>query len=256
MKKFASLLLTFLMVFVLASCGEKADPKATYQAALEKNAALTELDVQMDMDIESETNGISVPVTSSVGIKANLSDKENPMFAMTMNMDMGGISFDIPIYYKDGYMYMEVLGQKMKQQTDMAEAMKSFGTQDTQALSAFTDDMISSAAFAEGNENQIILTLNSNALSSLSEMMFSNSQEAVPMDDMTIKTLTATIDIKDGYIVKQVVNLEGTVTTEGQESSVKCLVTSTINNPGQSVTIDFPDFSDFVEVEGDSSFLS
>ena len=255
MKKLASMLLVLVMVFALAACGgQSADPKEAYQAAVEKNAALTSVDFQMDANMTVKSSGLSVPVTYSVGMKMDRADEENPEFAMNMKMDMTGITFEMHIYYRDGYVYMDVLGQKVKQAMDMQSAMDQLGSVDTSSAVEFTDDMIADIQFAEGNNNQIVLTLNNNALSAMQGILSeATDSSSMRLDDMSFDTFTCTIDLTDGYITKQVVDLNGSYTVDGQEATMEGTITITINNPGQEVKIDFPDFSDYVEAS-DSGF--
>ncbi len=70
--------------------------------------------------------------------------------------------------------------------------------------------------------------------------------------DMNISDvqLVTTVN-KDGYIIKQDIKMNMDVTTAGQTVATTAAAVVEYINPGQEVTIDFPDFSDYVESEGD-----
>ena len=52
---------------------------------------------------------------------------------------------------------------------------------------------------------------------------------------------------KDGYIAQESMTMVMTMTVEGQEITLTLNMDAVYNNPGQAVTVDFPDLSDFVE---------
>ena len=67
--KGVSTLLSAAMLLSMTGCGAKEDPKAVLDAALTKNAEMSDSDMDLSMDLSVDQNGMSISIVSDGNMK-------------------------------------------------------------------------------------------------------------------------------------------------------------------------------------------
>lgn len=259
MKRMVSLLLCgLLMVFAFTGCKQNADPKAAYAAAAQKNSELKATDLTMEMAMKGEAEGESVDINMDTDMKVVPKDNDNMDMAMKMTYQMMGMTLEMPIYYTDGYAYMELLGQKVKVKASKDD-LQSKGPFDI-TMEKFDESFFKEIQVGEQKDGGTSYTYigDPDKLGqigdNIKEQLKSLTSEMGVKIDFSDANGSFTID-KDGYLSAQTVNLKMAMEAQGESVTFDISVTIKLNNPGQAVTIDFPDFSDYQESDQDISSL-
>lgn len=251
MKKVISMLMAVLMIVSMAACsgsGEKEnstgkDPKELYKEASEKMEKLEEMDTKMVMKMDMSAAGQSVTMNMDVDIQ---SSKDG--LAMKMSMDAAGQNVDMNMWYKDNYLYMDVMGQKMKMASTEEDALASAGGI---AMEEIESDIIKDiSAKTEGENTVITFTADGSKMLDYAMSLLSSSDAVAGAEDVQVKDVACSVTVnKDTYITKMTMNLPMTMKISGQSMEATIDLTMTYNNVGQPVNITFPDFSGYAEVQ-------
>lgn len=257
MKKILSVLLSVMLVLAMAGCGggeEKEKPKdakVLLEEATEKMKDIESMDFSMLMDMDMEMAGESIAMQMEMDVQVQDQGKETMKMAMPMTMKMPsqGVTMDMNMYYTEGYYYMDMLGTKMKMPMDVAEMME--GMKDgTSATDISTDGMMELEM--EEKEDSYIISFVGDTEKMLeyskSVMESMQSMSGVEGADVTLDDIKGTITIdKDGYIKEQVIDMNMTMTVEGEAVATTITTTITYNSIGEDVEVVFPDLSEYQE---------
>ena len=250
MKKLIAFALSLLMVVGLSTGTMAAsDPKSVYQAAMEKTAQLPSTDMSMKMDGTISVAGQSMDYSATVGAKVVQKSQYDFDMAMNMQMNIMGVSVIYNTYYTDGYYYMDLLGQKMKMEMNLKEAMEQIASMGggfldgTEYLSDFSMD-----------GNKITYTMKADALNQVLDRVLGEELNYLDLaeEDIGVQMSdfkgTAVID-SNGYLAEESVSGAIETQTMGETVSMTMNMQVIYNNPGQPVSITMPDLSDYVEME-------
>ena len=107
--------------------------------------------------------------------------------AMTMSMDMGELGEQaVTAYYKDGWIYEEVMGMKIKMQLPIEEALKMANSDAFTAL-MFDESAVSYSSVKDiGGGKEFDFTLKGNMLSDLMSEVMGSMLDALGGEDMDI----------------------------------------------------------------------
>ncbi|MCI8332476.1 MAG: hypothetical protein HFE78_06595 [Clostridiales bacterium] len=122
-KKYGAFLLAILCcLFAFASCSEQAD---AYQLYLDMNKAMentTSMKATMDGNMQMSVSGESLELQLKSEITAIEYSEEQTDAAMTMEISLAQLgSVNTSIYVKDGYVYQDVMGMKIKTEMESEE---------------------------------------------------------------------------------------------------------------------------------------
>ena len=262
MKKTAAFLLTALLCLGLGACDKAAtdggsggaqsdDPKAMYQQATEKMAALEYMDATTEMKINMTAGGTAEEMSVKMDTKRQNVDGALK-FSATMSMSAGEDSLVMDTYYADDYYYIQMGELKLKQKADasMAQAMSGMMLElDANALSDFALDEQTNTISFTGDPDQ----LSGLADSAMSQLQTTTGQ--LPEGtDIQISDVKGSITLDDnGYIASQALEMKCTFTVNGEASDMDYVINVTNNNPGETGEVALPDdLASYVEIPADS----
>lgn len=255
MKRIVALLLCVILTLSLVACGrknqeEQKTPKEIFAIAVEKNEALDslELDITMDMLMQLGASNISMSMEGK-----NIEIKKDGGYQMMteMTVKMLGQENVQKTYYKDGYLYEEVDGQKVKIAMSVDEILagnasqKGFFELDDEVFSQF--DMTRSEdgyAFDMKVDPDHMDEVVNKILGNMESILGGTGGSSLNMENFKVKYVVN----KEGYFSSAVVTLTLKMSVQGQEVNCDMTLNLTSPHPGEDVTITFPDFSDFVDL--------
>ena len=237
---------------------DKIDTYETYLAQCGDWAKETAMDMDMAMKLNMAILGQTVDMDMDAKIQVNL-DNSNLQMAMTSTTKAEGETVPMNMWIKDGWLYTEAEGKKVKSKMDMTDLQELIN-----ASASYTDaaekqglyllDSITSSKDSAGNT---VYTMGySSALGSIAEAAgeMSGSAAMEGLGDVSVDvgkmTCTVTIDKDNNPIAMGFsFDMKMAITAEGQTVNVTCKCTAdiTINAVGDKVTVTYPDLSQFVE---------
>lgn len=253
MKMFKSVLMGAVLTLALTGCssGESKDYKAIYNEAVQKGAELEDMEASIVMDMKMSMGDQEMTMKMDSEVKTAKNDAGEQQFYMTAKTDMLDQSVDMTYFYTDGYFYMDAMGSKIKAQMDFEQMVENVGSAGIDYINA--DMMDSFNAKEENGEIIIDYTMSADSANQYIKDMMEQmgTAEALAGGDFEVKAVSGTANINsDGYISKQLVNMELSITAEGQSMDMTISANSEVKNPGQPVTIEMPtDLDSYQEVD-------
>lgn len=266
MKKIVAVLLSVAMLFALSSCakkddgGDKAELSKNYAAATQKTSELTAMDADVNMKMNMEAAGEKMDMSMKMKVQATPKGENDGDMAMKISMDAQGQSVEMGMYYTEGYMYMDILGQKMKAKVDMDDAEEQMGNQTGEYLDLNPEEFLTLSMKKTGDDVVYTFKGDPKKLTNLTDTMMQNIKQQLASSGMSdvkfdIKDISGTTTVnKDGYVTKQDITLGCEMNVQGQTAKLAIVMDMIYNNPGQAVTVEFPSFEGYTEV--DASDLS
>ena len=251
-KRVSMWLIVLLMVCSLMGCSKEKEltPEDVYVAAYEKIYSVPGIDVEMDMDMSMAAEG----ETMEMGLKADLlmenPNSEEMKMDMKMTMNMLGIGIDVQAYYVDGYYLMDMMGQKIKYLMPMDEAMGQAAMMQEVAVEALSEITMT-------EEDGLRILNYSVDMAKLAEGFMdeylNNMGMAEMQEGLEYKSMQGVMKVnEEGYPVEIMMKLEMTMEMEGVQVDCAADMTAVYNNPGQPVTVEIPDASEYIEVDAES----
>lgn len=251
MMRTAAVILSAIMVFSMTACAKKQDPAEVFDAAVKKNSELTSMDMDTTMTMTMTQGEESMDVSVDMNMKVvNLNEDTIEYLAETKTSLMGQ-SMDATIFYKDGYYYMESMGQKVKYPMNLSELMESV-KQSTESTNLQSEQMKEITMTQEGDNTILTFTADPEKMNTyLSEVMGSMSGiGAMEGMEMTFKDASGTYTVnKDGYYTDMTMKMAVDMTVQDETLSMDMDIVGKINNPGQEVTVEIPDTEGYTEIE-------
>lgn len=259
LKKFAAFFMAFTMTFALCACGsgdsgkdsgkKELDAKKIYEEAIEKNASLTSMDMTSVVKMSLSQGDEAMDFITSMDTKVSGMNTDSLVYYAKTAMDMSGESVEMEMYYNDGYCYLSQDSQAIKYAYDMDGITEQVQQSvDTSIISA--DSMEELTAKKDGDGYIIDFVADPDSMTDYVNQAISSLQDAMAGVSMDIEKVDGTYAInKDGYYTSAKVNMEISMSAEGETISMAMTVDATINNPGEDVTITLPDVSGYTEVD-------
>lgn len=232
------------------------DPAAeeVYRAAYAKNEALTSADVDASYVMSMEMEGM----TLDIGMDMNMKMKglpDNIEYVASGTMDLLGAEIPMTMFYTDGYMYTDTMGQKTKQPMEAMEAV----AQANSTMSGVEVDLSAMRGMRMHTENGntvISYTMDPSAMNSImdSAMMDMSAYDAMGADyQVVINRCEGTMTINsEGYYEAASIymDMSATISAEGESMDVgyKIDMDMTYNNPGQEVNFELPSTEGYQEM--------
>ena len=245
--------LAVVLAFGLTACGGggKEDAKDVYKAAMEKMNSLESMAAGMDITVKMSDGSGSMDITMDAEMKIQDIKKESMALSMDMNVGMSGITMAMQAYYADGWYMMETMGQKMKYQMPLEDAMGQAAMSQGMDLSALGE-----ITMEEKNGEK---TLSYQA--DIAKMKDANTEEYLSFLDslglgdladtgLTYETVEGTMTVNsEGYATSNTIHIVASIEEDGQSMEMDINVAVTYENPGQDVTVEIPDASEFTEID-------
>lgn len=251
LRRTMAMLLSLLMIGMFMGCaGKESDPIEVMEAAQQKNSQLTSSDLTMTMDMAFSTSGLTMDMALDMDCKA-VGSGEDTQLAMTGNVSAMGMELPMEMYYTDGYMYTNVLEQKVKQAMSLENAEEQIMT--ISSIGPLPQEAYKSLTMEEDGDNQVIsFTADGTQMTDLVTNLLSQFENQLgESGTYTIGDVTGTLTVNgDGYVASETLSIPLTMTVPDMgdmEMTMDCAITN--HNPGQEVTISFPDFSDYIETD-------
>lgn len=252
MKKFWSVLLIAIMVVTMTGCKEeKKDPKVMFEEAMEKMEELDSVDMSANIDMTMDMEDEMIEMTVNMDVKMENMQEENMKMAAPINMKMMGVTIEGDFYYADGYYYMDMLGQKIKVAMDINELNETY----TESLGINIKDLDMYKDFVMEEKDDLyviqfvcddekVMEYSKNIMESMGNMY------TVEWDDMGLEEMQGSITVnEEGYVVEQVMDITMSMEIEEVSTTYDMVMTTTYHNPGEDVTVELPDVSEYLEME-------
>ncbi len=273
MKKLSALIMALALAFSVTACSggnNKSDSSSEdtgrtaqeiLESNLEKSKDMKDVDMTMAVKYVYETSSEdssssdsssedSSSQTISMNYDAKISDsgEDNMKMAMEGALSASGVSIDMNIYYSDGYYYLNMMDQKMKQQMDVSNLQKQISS--TTSQSQLPVDNYKNIVVSQDDDGNTVLDyeLNEDGLNEYIQMaadqISSASGSTASSDDLNgirISSFsgTRTLDKDDNTLKDSAEFVMVSSSYEGETVTVTMDVT--YNNPGKSVTVTLPD---------------
>lgn len=260
-------------VFLFSSC-EQPDALEAYQEAWEKTNQLTELDTSYQADFEIDAQDIWMEVSASGQIQQRLKDGLPEEFFSRMKGKALGMTQEETTYYKDGVLYTDSMGEKIKTEFPMGEFSREMAVSEFPSWFQLDGEIFQECSLKKQGSEQhftgkvdgekLKAALLDNIIDSLGEEVEEEDKEEFRRqmeqmaDYVTLSDVELTLVITgDGYIGSQGVSMklkmEGLsellgdmMIGETEEVSVDMAEISlafsmTNHQPGKAVSITVPD---------------
>lgn len=256
----AAVLVLFILLVTVGST--QADPVELLNSASEKTSELSDLDmemaVQMTITFDSEMTdmlGIAgdMDINMDMNMKTSNIRTSDLMYQADLTFDMGFSdlrqSMDMRTVLADGYCYLDTMGQKIKYPMELEE-MTDMLEQNTSAASMTFEGIHITSMEKDMGNTVIAYTADSDELNGL--IAETLGLLGGDFDDIvyTINSMSGDVTIgKDGYFTRQNVSMDLVIDMLGVSFPVIADVQISYVNPGQPVEIVLPDPEGYMEVD-------
>ena len=253
MKRMLSVLFALALMLGLTACSSAPTAQEVYDQAIANLNAATGLDANLDMTMTMSDETDSMDISMGAAMKAQDVKTETMKMDMLMNVDVMGMSVEMQTYYADGYYMMDLMGQKIKYAMPLDDAMEQVSL--TQELS---DEMMENLTMEESDGVRTLsysvdvakLGEASTAEEYMSILESMGLADMMGDTNMTYDSMSGTMTVnEDGYMTSNNVSMAGTVDVEGTPVNFELQMGLTYNNPGQAVTVEIPDASEYIEID-------
>ena len=245
-KRVLPVLLAGLMLLGFSGC-QKANPTEILQNAMSKTQSLESVEYNLEASLDTESGGMRIGFDVDINLKA-VNDKENPAMAYTMSTALMGQDINIDIIYKDGTLYSDSMGYKIKSTMDYDEFMEESSEifELTEFNSEDIKDLVDLEMKMDGDNVIFFFTADEEKAKSLQDsiMKAMDMQSDDAQQEINLKSLSGEYTVnKDGYLIGQKIDLSCEVTQDDVTSSADVTMNLSLVNPGQAVeiTVEDPD---------------
>lgn len=227
----------------------KLDPKEVYSEAMKKNAELTSMDMVMDMNMDMKFGEESMSMAMEMAMKADGYNTDDIKCLITNTTSADGESFEMTMFYTDGYYYMDAMGQKVKYAMD-ASAMSEQAEASSAGMEVDVEWMSDITLEEKGEDTLLTFTGDPSKMGSFVEEILANSGSDMEGMEMSLKSVSGECLIgADGYLKSEKLVMEIELSAQGETASMVMDMAMTYNNPGQPVTIELPSTDGYTEVD-------
>lgn len=242
MKRTLAIALTAVLCAVLMCVPAFAadDPYYFYERAMKnfENVRSVEMDIDMSGSITAAGESIDFSATGRASqITHNKTEAE---LAMEMTMELLGQTVKMNTYYKDGYMYQNVMGQKLKTPLDMQQMLaQSYGIE-----TDLEEAMFENATVSRVLGGHLIRTkISGDALNTLMAGYMASAYESMGLagTEMELGDMAYSILVDTDFNVRAYgIQYGATVTAEGETVQVDYSMDCTILSTNRISAIQYP----------------
>ena len=262
MKKTLSLVLIILMSLTLFSCGNKPSTStnegttaaSVIGKALEQARTNPVHDMTLEMNMDMKMMGTSqvLSLATSVQVENPLETEISKMRgAGRMNTAIMGQEIDFIYYIVDGEMCISGMGANACGSVEDMSGLTGSSTEDlfNTQQSIFGSDLDGVDFTLVENADTYVLTADvsdAEVINKLLKEATSSASASEGFEEVNFSNFTLEMILDKEYnLVSQDISYVMSGKMQGYEVEADVELVITINNPGQPVVIDFPDFSSF-----------
>ena len=257
MKKLIAVLLGINLIFI-SGCSSQPTPTASTSQTQEEvikefqdvigsvntaDSATIESNIKVDMVVEE--NVVHIDMVSSIKTQDISS---NPLMAMNMTMTVLGQDMNTNMYYTNGNLYSDVVGNKSVQEMDVETMLSQVQNQASMGSSSFDPDMIETITKSESNGNSVYdFTFSTEGI----ETYLGNYTQSAGISsnevgsDIKVSEASGSLTVDSNNLpVSQTVKMDVELPVNG--ASIRMTVSGTIDYSDIGTTVvEIPDLSDF-----------
>ena len=233
-----------------------------YVAAAAAMNEQTRMDVSVDLQAAVDLDGqpmmtLSMPMDMKMDMDLQNMDQSQLSMAGTMTIAMdealagaagseSSTTQDMTYYYADGVYYMDLGGEKVKMAMSFEDAMAQMGD-----LNQMQSESICLIDSIVASGSTMTVTYSASGMSSLVDSMLSNMGMASAGVDLTMGNISASVTVEDGVVRTMNITAVIDMGVEGMTMTMDMAMDMTINEMGDSVTVDVPaDLDSYTEIIG------
>ena len=230
--------------------GMENDPAAVEadRTAYEKNENLTTADVDANYVMTMEMEGVSLDIGMNMNMKMRGLDGNNLEFLAEGTMTMLGAEIPMTMFYTDGYMYTDAMGEKSRQPMEAMEAVAQANSTVSSGVDMDLSVMRGMRMREENGKTIISFSMDPVMMNSVmnSMMLDMSAYEELGVDaSYQLNSCSGEMVINsEGYYESMVLNMDMgmDMSAEGETLHVvyKLNMDMTYNNPGQEVSFTLP----------------
>ncbi len=253
--KILSLVLVFAMLtLAFASCGTTAEDKVA--AAMAKMASAKKTDCTAIINVEMDMGGMKIEMPMNMVMKTDTTDATKPVVYAEVSMTLMGETVKTTSFYKDGYLYTEASGQKVKMAMSYEEMMEGSdtGIDTAKIFEAKKDSIDESFVITENDDGSITVKMTVTKAEFASDLADFSEELAESLGDnggveISDTVFEFTVD-KDCNVsaLKATMNIDMTI--QGQKVAVAYEMDFTYRPAGEDFEITLPtDLGSYKEVK-------
>lgn len=247
-----------LLCPMTAYAAQSEEALALYNQVQEKSAATTDMNAFYDFKIKLggsmlENAGVSL---SDMRLEMNIKMNHITEPALLRYMaycrmtDPEGSQLTYSMYYMDGYMYMDMLGQKIKMPMAMGDIMQ----QSMASASAFdiSADVVKDMNLWDEGENKVIgFTIDDSKMNEFIHTVLSSTGMSGMLDgtNISIHNVSGEYVVNpNGDLIKMRLKMDMNMTMDGETITITMDGDVGIADPGQPVDVPLPNIAEYTDI--------
>lgn len=229
---------------------KELDPLELYTQASEKSRELQDMEMTIDMQMKLMQGEESLDIGSKMDMKIKGNGTDTMEYYTDSVTTLMEQEISSTMFYKDGYYYMDTMGQKYKYAYDVQQLME----QVEESISASAPEIsgIQNIA-AEEKDGTTILTfdVDPSQMNAYVENALGALGDASQTGSVEIQKVSGTCTVgSEGYFTTIDLNMSFSMDIQGTAVDVEATAASSISNVGDQVTISYPeDLNEYTEVD-------
>lgn len=229
---------------------KELDPLELYTQASEKSRELQDMEMTIDMQMKLMQGEESLDIGSKMDMKIKGNGTDTMEYYTDSVTTLMEQEISSTMFYKDGYYYMDTMGQKYKYAYDVQQLME----QVEESISASAPEIsgIQNIA-AEEKDGTTILTfdVDPSQMNAYVENALGALGDASQTGSVEIQKVSGTCTVgSEGYFTTTDLNMSFSMDIQGTAVDVEATAASSISNVGDQVTISYPeDLNEYTEVD-------
>lgn len=229
---------------------KELDPLELYTQASEKSRELQDMEMTIDMQMKLMQGEESLDIGSKMDMKIKGNGTDTMEYYTDSVTTLIEQEISSTMFYKDGYYYMDTMGQKYKYAYDVQQLM----AQVEESISASAPEIsgIQNIA-AEEKDGTTILTfdVDPSQMNAYVENALGALGDASQTGSVEIQKVSGTCTVgSEGYFTTTDLNMSFSMDIQGTAVDVEATAASSISNVGDQVTISYPeDLNEYTEVD-------
>lgn len=229
---------------------KELDPLELYTQASEKSRELQDMEMTIDMQMKLMQGEESLDIGSKMDMKIKGNGTDTMEYYTDSVTTLMEQEISSTMFYKDGYYYMDAMGQKYKYAYDVQQLME----QVEESISASAPEIsgIQNIA-AEEKDGTTILTfdVDPSQMNAYVENALGALGDASQTGSVEIQKVSGTCTVgSEGYFTTTDLNMSFSMDIQGTAVDVEATAASSISNVGDQVTISYPeDLNEYTEVD-------
>lgn len=272
-KRIVSLFLVLVVLcsgMMLAGCEEKdkektpsTDDKSTalvINEALNKNANLDSMSAVMKMEIDMESEGMTMSLPITANIKAKNLKSDNAITFVDMKTSVLGQEIALEMYQEGQWAYIVMDDVKYKSSIENLQGEADYANTAKNMLKEIPEDILKDVKLVKAEDGSQTATIyfSEEKFLEIYDSLIKDavSQAGTETENLKISDMTSTITIANGFVTVHEIAFKMDATVEDISFTTEVKVTLTYENIGQEVTITPPeDYQNFEELSMDDSLF-